>query len=310
MKKLLISFLLVLCLPVGSWGYDDSCSKPDEYTVDKRCYVTDEQKQQKPYNSMVKMETYSEPIKIRINDKITATGTLSVDSKVNRYGVIVKQDDGLYLIRTDCPSKKFKIQTYDGIEIILDNDNIPYYGDGFYVSACKYKIPDEYAGIASTNLSNKANVGGYEASIVAESYLKIMSDAEIEDFKAKYINYLKERKGINSKGNKGRGWVKGGVDMESSLGQMFFEYLRDNETSYFENIFYDGKKLKMSHCQYSPKTGVKGCYGYPNYNGGIFDDNGDLVGIFLGQGYYAIGGEHHAGKDVSQKYDIYFAPQE
>ena len=31
----------------------DHCTNPKEYTIDKRCYVTDEQKKEKPYNAVV-----------------------------------------------------------------------------------------------------------------------------------------------------------------------------------------------------------------------------------------------------------------
>ncbi|MBO4745587.1 MAG: hypothetical protein J5613_00760, partial [Alphaproteobacteria bacterium] len=54
MKKIIkFSFLLfLLCSPMMA-GAADYCTNPDEYTVDRRCYVTEEQKTQKPYNSVV-----------------------------------------------------------------------------------------------------------------------------------------------------------------------------------------------------------------------------------------------------------------
>ena len=33
----------------------DHCTNPTEYTIDRRCYVTDKQKQQKPYNAVVEV---------------------------------------------------------------------------------------------------------------------------------------------------------------------------------------------------------------------------------------------------------------
>ena len=54
MKKYAISSLLFL-MPFVAMAADDHCTKPDEYTIDKRCYVTDEQKSQKPYNSVVQV---------------------------------------------------------------------------------------------------------------------------------------------------------------------------------------------------------------------------------------------------------------
>ena len=54
MKKifLFLSFLLYLpCVAPGA----DHCTDPDKYTVDKRCYVTDEQKKEKPYNAVVRV---------------------------------------------------------------------------------------------------------------------------------------------------------------------------------------------------------------------------------------------------------------
>ena len=48
----------------------DSCTNPSEYTIDRRCYVTDKQKQQKPYNATVGL--------IDVDGYIYCTGTLGV----------------------------------------------------------------------------------------------------------------------------------------------------------------------------------------------------------------------------------------
>ena len=51
MKKY-ITISLLLFVPFMSMAADH-CTNPKEYTVDKRCYVTDEQKKEKPYNAVV-----------------------------------------------------------------------------------------------------------------------------------------------------------------------------------------------------------------------------------------------------------------
>ena len=48
----IILFLLFLAVPVNLLA-EDACTNPDKYTIDKRCYVTDEQKKEKPYNAVV-----------------------------------------------------------------------------------------------------------------------------------------------------------------------------------------------------------------------------------------------------------------
>ena len=74
MKKILMFLLLcVFVLPV--YGRDRCSGKTDEYTIDKRCYVTDEQKKEYPYNAVVGL----------VSDNIYCTGS------------IVKYDDIYYV---------------------------------------------------------------------------------------------------------------------------------------------------------------------------------------------------------------------
>ena len=57
MRKILIGLLLcaVIVPSFGQMLSPDSCGAPDLYTIDKRCYVTDYQKTQSPYNAVVRV---------------------------------------------------------------------------------------------------------------------------------------------------------------------------------------------------------------------------------------------------------------
>ena len=65
------------------------------------------------------------------------------------------------------------------------------------------------------------------------------------------------------------------------------------EPAYFRDLFLD-KKLKVSHCYFTSSGDSVGCQIWGgNSGGGVFDDDGKLMGILTG--YEAIiGGKNHA----------------
>ena len=131
MKKILIPFLLGLCLPVVSWGYDDSCSYPDKYTVDKRCYVTEEQKKEHPYNAVVSI----------VGEELCS-------------GVVVNRKDGdLYVYtakhcvsdKNGIPKSTVDIKTQDGKIITVEIIMVGKYKPAGENDEIYYVVPDIYS---------------------------------------------------------------------------------------------------------------------------------------------------------------------
>jgi hypothetical protein len=68
MKKILM--FLLLCVFVSPvYGRDRCSGKTDEYTIDKRCYVTDEQKKDTPYNAVVSVEDMCSGTIVKYGDR-------------------------------------------------------------------------------------------------------------------------------------------------------------------------------------------------------------------------------------------------
>ena len=82
MKQIIL--LLLFFMPFASLA-DDMCTNPEAYTVDKRCYVTDEQKKEKPYNAVATF--------VLADGRTNCSGTI-----VKRHGL--SQDDIGYFLYT------------------------------------------------------------------------------------------------------------------------------------------------------------------------------------------------------------------
>ncbi len=282
MKKYAISSLLFL-MPFVAMAADDHCTKPDEYTIDKRCYVTDEQKSQKPYNSVVQ---------VIIPDK---NGICT--------GTIVKEKDGKPYLYTakHCILQTIRT-TFDTIIIKLEKDDAKYeltehvdgkywgrpetYGDDWSV----YKLPEDknedFLKIAIEKTIKSPGVK-YSARVVGYGALKVMSDKEIHDFKQEYDNYL-ESIGKSEEISDGGVYTGGKYDAE------FLNQKRSDLVKDYEN-------LKVSVCKYSQNGGGDGCQGWHGNSGGpVLDDAGKIMAI-AGRGDDMIGGIRHAGLINDQK---------
>lgn len=68
---------LILLAPYASFGRDSCTNKNGEYTIDRRCYVTDEQKRVSPYNAVVRLDDCTSTI-VKHNNRYYAAycGTL------------------------------------------------------------------------------------------------------------------------------------------------------------------------------------------------------------------------------------------
>ena len=299
MKKYITTSLL-LFIPFMAMAADH-CTNPKEYTIDKRCYVTDAQKKTKPYNAVVALVDWpTDPY---------CTGTIVKGKNGKPYLYTAKhcvvEDNPYNKENTNNVEQKLTIKLQTGEELSVYKNNVGNFdatknenldGDWAVYSIKKSNVPM----VEKTNKAYSINpfVGSYNAKQVGYGMLKIMSDKEISQFKQKYIKYLKDQKRITSDGTEAKyGWYNGGIYTGSGFGYNFLQYLNENENSYYLNIFRDSSMLKVSVCEYTSMGRAIGCQGWGGNSGGpIFDDNNKIMGIHT-RGNYRIGGEVHAGNN-------------
>ena len=180
--KRIILFLLFLAVPVNLLA-EDACTNPDEYTIDQRCYVTDEQKKEKPYNAVVAMVN---------GDSVYCTGT------------IVRQNGKLWVYtakhctdrdKDGMPDKKLSVQSQDGtlFDVYLVKTGVYdiKQDSGLDGDLAIYEIRDNddlpfvFRAVRGVN-----DAPYYDGRVVGYGLLKVMSDIEIENFKALYVLWL------------------------------------------------------------------------------------------------------------------------
>ena len=293
MKKSIITSLLFLmpCVAMAA----DHCTNPNEYTIDKRCYVTDEQKTQKPYNAVVKFTG---------NEDCT--------------GTIVKEEDGtpyLYTAEHCDPSGS----AYATIK--LENDNTEYgvgrhaWGEwSFHRTGdwAVYKLPEDKKEDFLKIAVEKSPKDPSLIKVVGYGALKIMSDKEISDLKQDYMKYVEENNIPEDK----VGAVK---DKNGNiLGfDMYYTNFKNFIEKKYSSIFGDSNKLKESSCKYfsvyskhshghgGVQGGAVGCQGWHGNSGGPVFDNENKIFAITVSGRDVIGGPGHAqiGMDESRSLD-------
>lgn len=266
----------------------DHCTNPTEYTVDKRCYVTEAQKRRKPYNAVVAL--YSDEW------GIYCTGTIVKGPNGKPYLYTAKHctDDENYMVRSE-----LTIKLQDGRKLSVRKNNVGNYDTehevNFYGDWAIYSIAN--SDVPMVEKSSKWAFGiallepYYDATNVGYGSLKIMSDAEIADFKSRYITYLKDEQNIDAKGDENEyGFYYGGVKTYDNA--YVINFLAE-EYDYWSSL--KDEKLKLSHCKYSGTGRAVGCQTWGGNSGGpIFDDHGNIMGIHT-RGESRIGGSGHAG---------------
>ena len=277
MKRIVLS-LFFLILPVVSWAAD-SCTNPKDYTVDKRCYVTEEQKKMKPYNAVVSLK------------KSLCTGTIvNIDNKP--YVFTVKHcvdNDG-----DNEPDEKIVVKLQDGISFYAYKDNVGDYdlkthgnrsGDWAVYSMKKSidELPFVYI---------NSDDGEFHVRVVGYGTLKVLSDSEISEFRQLYLDYLDETVGKdrNVSYKYGYSFFSPEIDGKNRYVKQFINDLSQENRKKF---FKDNQQLKYSDCYY--KNGKEiGCQTWSGSSGGgIFDDNDVIKGVHT-TGTRAIGGREHA----------------
>lgn len=279
MKKYFLFLLILFCVPTVGMGAD-SCTNPKEYTVDRRCYVTDAKK---PFDSVVYLV-----------------------SIVGNYcsGVMINGDDGKKYIYTathcvlpdDKPieriSKNITAKTFSGRTMTAKFDKV--IGDG---QVALYVIDKKGLSLAEIG---KENALEKDIHVVGYGNFEILSDETIKKFKAEYIDYLSREKSIYANGDEYLyGFVSdGGIIYNSDRKKEYYynDYIKDfwnflyiNNQELYDSIFGD-PKLKMSTCKYSGDSYFDGCQAVRgDSGGGVFDENGNVIGIIL-KAEHVIGG--------------------
>lgn len=283
MKKYIIISLLLFIPSLAMAA--DHCTNPKEYTVDKRCYVTDEQKKTKPYNAVAAL----------INgDSVYCTGTIVKGKNGKPYLYTAKhctQDKD----KAVKPSLQIKLQDGRKLEVTknkvgnYDKDN-NFAGDWAIYSIKQSNIP-------MVEETTKIKIGlapfhiPYDAKVVGYGALGIMSDKEISEFRNKYIKYLKDKKNVETEETEASyGFRDGGIYYRNAYVQ---DFVHSNK-AYLKTS--DVRKLKVSICKYLSTGRAKGCQVWSGNSGGpIFDSDNKIMGIQT-RARLIIGGSHHADK--------------
>ena len=211
MIRYLLFFLLML-LPTISFGnreLRDGCIEngkyKSEYTIDRRCYVTDEQKKQTPYNAVVGI--------INNKNEIFCTGTIFRDNET--VGNISRVEGAHVFTAAHCVKNKpqqMRIRLQNNKEIIAEKVNIGtipeertfvgwdnrYKGFDWAV----YKIPEnEQNNVNYVDIDTKKTSGrlhgpssNQQIKVIGYGAASIMSDKEIKNYRLAYIEFLKTEK--------------------------------------------------------------------------------------------------------------------
>jgi len=313
MKGFKLLFLSVfLCVPTMSFA-SDYCTNPDEYTIDRRCYVTAEQKKEKPYKAAVALikKTYGRHADVFTD--IYCSGTI-----VKRQG-LTSTDTGYFVYTAKhCVSdngdnlrNQIQIQTPSGQEFTAElvkygdyneSDVLTYHGDWavFRILPNDTQLRSIYSvgnelGDAYVKINGTVGKTYHDARVIGYGALEIVSDAQLTDFRDKYVKFLEENdinisvvdnEQLNSYGLNGSGVV---LHPEHNKWILKFEKAMDWDI--FSTVKDQG--LKVSYCSYSDNIGdddnMNNCQSWGgNSGGGIFDENGNLIGI-LTRGHYEVG---------------------
>lgn len=168
-------------ITVAGGEFSDRCQNNgtyyNDYTIDRRCYLTDEQKQQSPYNAVVSL--------YRDKDGVYCTGTIVKnpnDGKLYVYTAAHCVENNL--------NKPISIETQNGIKMNLE---FAYVGLGKRASdSALYKIPEEYADNLPF-IDTGDMYSGY-FNVIGYGRMPIMNDKQIQETHNAYLKALKDKK--------------------------------------------------------------------------------------------------------------------
>lgn len=278
-KKILV-FLSLFVVPTFCWAVgNDSCTNPKEYTIDKRCYVTEEQKSQKPYNAVVSLK------------KGFCTGTIV---NINDVAYVYTAKHCVDNDEDNEPDDKIVVRLQNGLNFYAYKDNV-----GDYMLETHDNRSGDWAIYRMKKSVNELpfvyiihNSGSYHVRLVEYGTLKVLSDAEIAEFRRLYLDYLDAVVGPdrNASYKYGYSHFAPGVDAKNDYVKQFINAMSQETIARF---FKDNFNLKVSECYYQEGK-EKGCQTWSGASGsGIFDDDDIIRGVHT-TGTEFIGGKNHA----------------
>ena len=272
-------FLLVLfLLPTFSMAHD-SCTNPKEYTIDKRCYVTEEQKSQTPYNAVVSLK------------KGFCTGTI-VNINDVAYVYTAKHcvdNDG-----DNEPDDRIVVGLQSGLNFYAYKDNV-----GDYVLGTQGNRSGDWAIYRMNKSVNELpfvyirhNSGSYHVRLIGYGTLKVLSDLEIAEFRRLYLNYLDVVVGPDRNASYKYGYSHFNLEVDAKNAYVK-QFINSMSQENIERFFKDNFNLKVSNCYYQDGK-EKDCQTWGGASGsGIFDDDDIIRGVHT-TGTKTISGKKHA----------------
>lgn len=182
-----------------AFGADDACTNSTEFKIDRRCYVTDKQKKDPPFNAIVAL------IK---NKNIYCTGTIVKGFNGYQDTKATEQDKDTLFVYTakHCVVKNDQLTE---MQSIMLQDNTTYtvklkYNGRYIKNWSKsfggdwaiYTMPNTENNIPYTKTSDKWGWLGQrslDARVIGYGALKIMSDDAITEFKKQYSIFLEDK---------------------------------------------------------------------------------------------------------------------
>ena len=276
MIKIPVVFALMTMVPNMCWALSDACTNPKEYTIERRCYLTEDAWQRAPYKHVLKMWR-------KADGKVYCTANMA-------FGQIVTARHCI----EDYNVSDLKFIAFDGREITARyfgyEAEFPYGSYEAFGPDIVFLTPS--AKDAAFVKSNSVNTAESINSVTSGSFvsvgcggLKILSDKEIDLFQRAYNEFLKHNKEYvarNSDDDFGKPILDNGQTMNLTylLGREFFEKINPYLIKYglgtAEDIFTnDGKNIKASLCNgfEQPDEG-RHLYGYCK---GWYGDSGGGV---------------------------------
>lgn len=276
MKKYGICFLFILTLPAHAAG--DSCSNPAAYTIDRRCYITGAQTRQPPYNSVVQL---IDDIGGYCSGTIVNFGSEQYIVTAYHCALGLDSDTVQQEIHATMPNgERITAHYHSGGGYGKDNHDINKDFAFYRIDNAPTPLV-KYPGVTWRYVRDVQNM---LLGLIAYGSLKIMSDAEIKDYKARYIKYLRnQHKGLT----KENGVIHDGIQPSD---MMLVDFLKAEGEDYYLDLFEDMDNMKISVCT-MPQSYCQGWYGASG--GAFFDTDGNVVAV-LSNGIAVIGSKFHA----------------
>lgn len=297
-----------------------------DYTIDRRCYVTDEQKKQSPYNATVGL--------IGDKNEIYCTGTIFRDNqdislqKLFQYNTPLPAQ-GLYVYTAAHCAKngaqQLKIRLQNGQEIITEKVNvggrkdIPAWSDNWVLTKdlAVYQMPENaqtdipYADIEYSDWESKKPL-----KLIGYGAAAILNNKEIHDVKQKYVGFLKTEfknkikelqdkdianrteqiwryNGIlNELEEQGENsiYVKGLFSDDNNGDIVVNYYTFDSFVKFIKSALPTNELLKVSECDFSDERFCQAWMG--NSGGGLFSSDNKLIALASNM-EWRFGGANH-----------------